>query len=134
MSNRVLITVMLCCNDHRNGMFQGFVEQIEVGDRSGDIFLAMDGYCRMSDGPVEIATPSGERRRVIRVGRFQYGVRGYSEWFGNWCWDLARLTSGDAARLLNNLRASGRWSPHEGHSWAWDRWKSGEPFTAEDLV
>lgn len=133
MSERISVPVMLCCNDHRNGMHQGFVEHIEVGGRDGDVFLALDGYCRASDGPFEVEA-GGRRVAVLRIGRHRYRVRGYTTWAGNWCWDQSRMPPGEAARLLNNLRTSNRWSPHEGHSWVWDLWKSGEPFTSQHFV
>lgn len=38
--------------------------------------------------------------RWIRVGRRNYSSTGSIEWFGNWCWDAARVSTEGAAQII----------------------------------
>ena len=115
-----LISVMLACNDHRNGALTGEIDGIEVSLPDGDILLGLDGHARYT-----------EAAEWVRIGRCKYPYQRHREWSGNWCWNEIWVTPEIAAKLLNDLRRSGNWSVHEGLNIAWEHWSSGETFTAD---
>lgn len=117
------VQVGICCNAPENGAFTGIVESIEFQGHGVDSVLSLQGYCRISP----------ELGLSVRIGRHKYAITRWSEWVGSWCWDQLAMTDAEAARLLNNLRKSGRWDREHGHTWAFEKWSAGEEFTAEDF-
>lgn len=131
-SATIVVPVHLACNDYQTGEFSSWVEQIEVGDRWGDAHIAIEGYCRIHR-PYRASIAEGGSRQRIRIGRYRYTIREYRRHVGNICWDQITMEAGEVPRLLNDLRVSGGWSVQEAHTWAFDRWKAGEPFVAADF-
>lgn len=86
------LRVTFACNDHRNGMFQGWFDAVSIEAYEAEI--------------------DGQRMRMtflqdnkVRIGRKVFKHEGVAEWVGNWCWDEIRIVDGD--RLLWHLRESG---------------------------
>lgn len=123
---KTLVPVMLACNDPDNGRFVGIVDMIEVGDE----FLELEGHARLTVNP---SVRGVVRADMVRLGRYRYRYRSYIKWYGNWCWDRIEMEAEEAAKLLNNLRRSGNWSPVMGASFAWEMWENGDLFTAADF-
>jgi hypothetical protein len=115
------LTVNFCCNDPDNGRATGRVDTIDA-----------DGLIRLT-GPdltyrVNVSGPG-----TLRVGRRLFAHHGYREWVGNWCWDAARLTADELARLVNYLRERG-WGCEEAETTLFERWEAGEAITADHLT
>ena len=84
--------VAFACNDYRNGVFQGWCDEIRV------------------DG-IELEGPQIRIREVsptaLRVGRCKYKICGGADWVGNWCWNEYHFAPGEWVRLVKNLRSRG---------------------------
>lgn len=117
------ISLMVACNDHRNGVFAGEADLIELGTRhSDDVHIALDGP----------TTRFREFADAVKIGRRKFPVLGGKEWVGNWCWNEYFVTPEVAAKVLNHLRTIG-WSRNEWTEEFGDKWESGDPFTASDF-
>ena len=94
------IRVSLAVNDGDNGMPQGWVGAVDVGDIGEDLML---------ESPVWNGGPTFSRvdDNRIRVGRFVYPIIGYGFHVGNWCWDAVTMELEQARRLVRNLLAWG---------------------------
>ena len=117
------IELMLCCNDDRNGMNTGHADGIDLCD-NGDIMMALRGtprVCRLVGN-------------VLTIGRIKVTAITYQTWVGNWCWDCARVTLEDAARVLNYLRTCG-WDCEMGYEVLADLYEDAwESIAVEDLA
>ena len=78
------------CNDYRNGMSQGFFEQVTFGE------VALDGPRTV----IRLLTPN-----TLRIGRRKFKHDGWSQWVGNWCWD--EICIDEPKKLLAYLREKG---------------------------
>ena len=120
------VLVHLALNDWRNGAPQGYALGLQIADRDGDIALALDTVTGDS-GPV---CRVDQRLWRVKLGYHWYAIKGYRQWYGNWCWDAVWMEPSTAADLLNQARASKWWRPDSGYTSYWERWESDEPFTA----
>lgn len=106
------IDVMLCVNNPNNGAFCGRCCAVQIAD-----FIELDARvlpeprCHFGDGYF------GIHRR-----HFQY--KSCTDWVGNWCWDLIRVTPDVAAYLIEVLLDQKWKHPHLGDSfvnvWGFD--------------
>jgi len=96
------LTIDLCCNDGRNGAFQGWFDAIEVHAETGE-HLEMSSYViDWPGGP----TVSFERY-TIRVNGVEYPIRERGTGGGNWCWDSVSMHPKHVAALLRQLHKLG---------------------------
>ncbi len=110
-----LAQVMLCCNDHRNGLFIGRLVAIELLGLS----LAHDDFI---DGCA--VSFLGDNR--IRISRRIFTYSGQREWVGNWCWNAITMVPLEAKRLLRYLRETGAWHCEEGPTRLFAWWHKSE--------
>jgi hypothetical protein len=97
------LTVDFCCNDGRNGAFQGWFDAIEVTAETGDI-LTMNS---LPIGlPEECPAITFEPDRIC-VNGTHYPKRGHGQGSGNWCWDSVLMQASDVLNLLRQLHALG---------------------------
>lgn len=122
--------IHFACNDHRNGIFQGYVTSLEFdfwrGKQSvarcqidspyADAGLRMRFACSI-DRPRP--TPN---RIVLGDSKIILPFTGWHEWVGNWCWDAGAFTVRDGVRLMKCLRRSG-WSMDSADSRLWRMWE-----------
>lgn len=102
------VELMLCCNDHRNGMHTGRVDGADLM-YGGDIALALRGRpltCKLMGD-------------ILQIGHVKVQPITYQTWVGNWCWDSAKLSLDDAARVLTYLRKRA-WDCEMGYKALWD--------------
>jgi hypothetical protein len=105
-------TLHLCCNDDRNGLFQGYVN---------DVCLDLpDGETIELNGPRVSVSFIAETE--IRIGRTRSVMLAYREWVGNWCWDCVKVSDGSARKILNYLKERG-WSFTAAPTNFFDRWE-----------
>jgi hypothetical protein len=89
------LLVMVQCNDYRNGMHQGWTENVVVEDEIIELY-----------GP-RIRTRFDYKKNRLHLGRRAFACRGMREWVGNWCWDGFTVTPAVAADMVNYLREQG---------------------------
>lgn len=124
-----MVQLLMACNDHRNGSYTGQTEKVtlRVDD---DMALDLSGKkvaCRLL-----FATLSG-KPRYLRFGHLELRIGGYSTWYGNWCWDMAKVQTADAAKVANYLRKRG-WKYDEAWSEMAQKWDAGTEFIAGDFA
>lgn len=90
-------SVMVACNDHRNGVFAGRAEAFDILDPDGDAaanFMVADGT------PIRFDVEDGS----IRLGRrFVFPFQAEDPWHGNWRWNRYWLDDDQAARMVRLL-------------------------------
>jgi hypothetical protein len=94
-----MVSLMLCVNDHRNGVFDGLCRGISLDD------------CEQ----LTLESPNLDRHlkceigaSFLRLGKMrQWRHYGAKTWVGNWCWDAVALSPEDAADVLNFAIAKG---------------------------
>lgn len=126
MSDAIILHI--ACNDYRNGLPQHYADAFDFGT-DAPLLCLRDGRVRYR---VE-TSPNSNKVRYLHIGRLKVRCLGYSTWVGNWCWDAARVSIDDAARLLAYLQRSGRWTCEEGATKLFRLWHAGEPITVDDL-
>jgi hypothetical protein len=104
----VSIHVMLCCNDWRDGNFEGRAECVEI-----------EGL-KMQGGSIRVNHENG----VLQFGRLKVKAS-YKTWVGNWCWDMATVSAVDARRMLNYLIRQ-KWHCEEGACGLFDKINAGQ--------
>jgi hypothetical protein len=110
------ITVMLACNDYRNGNFQGFIEQVQLLD-----LIELEG------DPLRVSFSRGPKNPLLVVEPgLLIQTYDHKEWVGNWCWDAVRLSIPDTFQLLEHLRAQ-HWSCLEAEVSLMDAWENKAP-------
>lgn len=121
----------LACNDWRSGMFTGNVHAIEIGLGRGNFRFGtdfLDEWHLKLDGPevrMRILKDEGGAMR-LHVSHYEFKVRGYTEWFGNWCWDACYIQRATVRELCRHLKAR-RWSPEDGSQRMWEWFERLEP-------
>lgn len=124
------VSIMLQVNDHESGRFAGRLYGMSV-----DGVLSVDARILGAESAVSFPKLRGYEIRI--AGRvFPYVF--YREWAGNWCWDAIEAEPDVAADILNHVRAQKyrgepKYGPESGLSPFWDKWISGEQFTAADF-
>ena len=115
------ICLDFACNDHRNGMFQGWFESAVI-----------EGAHIELEGPrIRITEVSN---RVLRVGRITLPIIGSRDWVGNWCWNGYTLKPTYAVTVLNYLRKRG-YRCDAGPCEIYDRWNAeGEDLNQMELL
>lgn len=88
------MSIAFACNDHRNGMGQGWFDafRLTLPDCDGEF-----------EGPRTVIRDIGKGR--VRIGRHAYSHSGWMEWVGNWCWD--EILVDDVPRFLERMYAKG---------------------------
>lgn len=109
------IVVHFACNDGRNGLFAGEVENIGVDLVGGQIELY--GWARRF-------TVDDKGLRFCIHGVW-FPFMSSREWVGNWCWNAYRMKRPQAVRLLKHLRWHG-WGCESGRVRA-SHWFEGLP-------
>ena len=100
------LTLALCCNDPDNGNFEGYAESIEIHD------VELEGprvTCNHLPGKPPKGSHKFEGEDGLRVGRCVIPCLDYKTWYGNWCWDAARVRAVHALRVLNYLVEKRGW-------------------------
>lgn len=123
------VRIDLAVNEPQNGGPSGRCYGINVEVLS-DTALSLDPVTG-DTGPV---CRIDDQRMRVKLSHVWYPIRRHSRWVGNWCWDSVDLEPATAARLLNDARASKWWSLDAGFDSWWERWESGDPFTAQFLL
>ncbi|HVW08374.1 MAG TPA: hypothetical protein VHC90_07315 [Bryobacteraceae bacterium] len=103
-------TVMVCCNDHRNGVSLGRFENLEIFE------------CELSGPPMTFSCSNkrhpeanaGTGDMTARFGRLVVPCLLYRGWVGNWCWDAVRVRLIYAVRIWNHLVDTGKWQCEQG--------------------
>ena len=108
-----LVSIVLCCNDPDNGMFNGRFCKVEIGQ---DV-LTLDNqywpprepklsYEFKNDGAYGSVSGFGAEPVVgrIKVSRQWFEVWGYKYGWGNWCWDLVLMTPEVTIDFVNYLK------------------------------
>ena len=93
------VTIMLCCNDWRNGNPTPYAESVELFE------------CQLSGGRVRVdwdKKPLPESKpyqgeQTLRVGKLRLPCLAYNTWVGNWCWDAASIRLIYAVEIWNYL-------------------------------
>ena len=99
------ISIELCCNDWRNGVDQGYAENIKLFE------------CDLTGGRVRTDWLRDRRPNAIaadgdstlRIGRLLLPCLSYRTWHGNWCWDSARVRLIHAVAIWNYLAKKPDW-------------------------
>ena len=90
-------TVLLdfACNDYRNGDCLGRFEAVNVRLEFDDEYIEFE---------CDTTSVSFPGSNGLRVGRCLVSHTGKYTWVGNWCWDGARISAEDCAKVLLYLR------------------------------
>lgn len=100
---------MLCCNDHRSGVFLGYAEAVEVQEVS-----LVGGRVSVNYEMKKLArAQTVEGDHTLRIGRIRVPALGYKTWVGNWCWDLVHVRAVHALTILNYLASKSDWHCEE---------------------
>lgn len=99
------VTIMLCCNDWRNGNPTPYAESVELFE------------CQLSGGRVRVdwdKKPLPESKpyqgeQTLRVGKLRLPCLAYNTWVGNWCWDAASIRLIYAVEIWNYLAERPDW-------------------------
>jgi hypothetical protein len=131
-----MITISLCCNDPDNGNFAGTVAAIEIHGTDGcDIRLEPR---RFPDPRLTMVSKMPKRfrahreDRAFRIARFVFPCLGWTNWYGNWCWDATRMSAREVLRLCRVLRHAG-WHVDEADVRFGEVWDSGAEITPQLL-
>ncbi len=108
------MVVMLAVNDN-NGNFTGELEEVDISD-----VIRID--CNEEPPRIEYHLPLSR----IFVGSEVYEIISFRGWVGNMVWDAVRMKTGDAVRLLEQLRKEG-WYCEEAESTLFDAWDGDKP-------
>lgn len=126
-------TVMVCCNDYRNGNPTGRFESLEIFD------------CELTGLPMTFSCEdrhhrernSGTGDMTARFGRLTVPALSYKSWVGNWCWDAVSVRLIYAVRIWNHLVSTGNWHCEGGPCELFDLFNSKgmiDPKTAPDFL
>lgn len=117
------VTIMIACNNPRNGTFQGYVEDVCLELPDGESVELNGSYSRvrfLHENPPRMA-----------ISGVKFVPISHQEWVGNWCWDAVTVNSEDARRILNALKRR-RWkvdcAPEAFHA----RWERDGELTADE--
>ena len=116
-------TVLLDCNDHRNGNFTGQFEMLELMPSHG-----WEGLICVEGPPTRCACYHGK----LHVGRSRVEYLARSTWAGNWCWDSWTLGLRQTLAVLAYLHKRG-FRVDSGTGSLFDAWKQ-RPLVATDLL
>ncbi len=97
--------IEIACNNPDNGQPVGKSEHITIAFGSDLMQVELSGT------PISTwCTKDG----FLRVGRRRFKLKGYTYWYGNWCWDMATVSMADALRCFNGLQNMKYWKCDEG--------------------
>jgi hypothetical protein len=129
-----MILVSFCCNNPDNGNALGRVVGIEI--HGADVDIELESRDDRGSAFVQLDTPPrGANSRCdggVRIAGKSFGCYGYKTWFGNWCWDAARMAAVDVLGMVKFLRDRG-WSCTSAEEEFYDAFKEGEDLTPELL-
>jgi hypothetical protein len=107
------ISISFACNNPDNGNFTGRFDKLEVD--AGNLHLEFESADYPSRGiPVSFEFPVTNGYGKVKVGRLEVQGLSYKNWYGNWCWDMARFTWCDALAIINYLGRSKVWRMVDG--------------------
>jgi hypothetical protein len=106
------ISVSFACNDER-GNPVGKFNALDVS--AGAIDMRIQGPLDESDG-VDIAFEFPVLNGYGKVKIADITIEGYSytNWYGNWCWDMVRMNWSDMLKIVNHLAKLPDWHMEEG--------------------
>lgn len=123
------ITIMLCCNDYRNGEFLGYAENIEI-----DEVEMVGGRVAVRGGLEPPATSKPiEGEEGLRIGRIVVPCLSYKTWVGNWCWDAAQVRAVHALKIVNYLIAA-KWHCEDGPYAQYEAVNKGLPISPDEWL
>lgn len=115
------MNLLLCCNDYRNGLFQGHF--------GAAVIELPDGETIELHGPrVGLRECEGKR---LKIGRMSVFTLGSSEWVGNWCWNGYALGTWELLRVANYLKIRG-FTPEAAPTEIYDRWQLPGEISADE--
>ena len=131
------ILVMLCCNHHRNGQFDGRLRGVDFGsdellnvaccDLNGDRMKYEWSYMTQGSGKIRIKE---YKQKTVH----EFCFSGHREWVGNWCWDAVWMSLTEAARLANYLKSLHWWACEVAETSMAEKWNDKDyQFTEEDF-
>lgn len=108
------------CNDHGNGMCQGFVEEVRIGLGRGNFEFGTDF---LDEHYLELHGPRTkfhwENDSEFRFLRKTWLCRGIKTWVGNWCWNACFVERRTVRQILNRLKRR-NWRPENGTTLMFD--------------
>ena len=120
-------TIMLACNDHRNGRFKGSFDAAELLGLDGDRLMAFEGppikarfWLRSKCGAPPSFSVTG--RNAGLPLRIWLHAENYRQWYGNWCWDAFFVQPETAAKFLHVVRIA-KWHCYEAESGLFALWR-----------
>lgn len=122
--------IMLCCNDHRNGIFAHRLSALEIGPNM--TFESTRWYESQQPRMRWLMMKEGGTYGIAIAGK-HFPIVGYRSWVGNWCWDMAVMEGCTVLELLNWPRLRRFFDVTEAESRLFNWWKSGQPWTDSDL-
>lgn len=109
-----MIPVSFACNNPQNGLSLGNACAIPMHGEGGDIELECPAFpgpnmvCRedvLRLPRTKLLFPMPDRCDCsVKLGHEWFGCHGWKGWYGNWCWDAARMPGVEALRMLMMLR------------------------------
>jgi hypothetical protein len=87
------MTIAVCCNNPDNGLPDGHVPFIRIGEISF--------ACRYGDWSPRFTEGYVKGSRFIRIGGRKLCTQGQSWSVGNWCWNAYRCHPEDVEALVN---------------------------------
>lgn len=122
-------SLMVACNDYRNGMFCGRVSAIEIGAGRGNFEYSTD---YLDDYELDLAACGAEPtfrwlgNDGFKLSRWTFPCAGIRQWVGNWCWD-ACFVDRDVIRRLMPILKRLDFQPESGTTLLWEWFDKQEP-------
>lgn len=122
-------SLMVACNDYRNGMFRGRVSAIEIGAGRGNFEYGTD---YLDDYELNLAACGTEPRfrwigdDAFKLSRWEFPCTGIRDWVGNWCWDACFVDRAVIRRLMPILKRL-EFLPASGSPLLWEWFNRLEP-------
>jgi hypothetical protein len=113
------ITMMLCVNHHRNGMYAGRCAGIDVG-RTLELRPCILPEPRCTMKPLWFS-----------LHHCAVNILSHQNWVSNWCWDAITVTVDDAARLIHRCLTH---KSNRHHVWSIDMASGDEAIALADAV
>ncbi len=114
------VKLHICVNDEA-GAHTGKVSRIQFEDYITIDCVWYEPVCYLKDGK-------------LKISRRLFPILSYTEYYGNFMWDMAIVTHRVASQILNYLKELRKFDPDSGLTAFWEKWESGWGFTEKDFV